>query len=74
MLERTKSWVARDTFGNYVASARTRKQCEEQCRHMGYCPEMDTVSLSESSVLKKLKETPVSHKTSGISKGKEQER
>ena len=74
MLERTKSWVARDAFGNYVASASTRKACEEQCRRMGYCPERDTISLPRSSILKKLQETPTPHKASGPSKGKEQER
>ena len=73
MLERTKSWVARDDFGNYVASARTRKECEAECRRLGYCPERDAVSLPKPSVLKKLQEATVSPKVSGPSRGKEQE-
>lgn len=74
MLERTKSWVAKDAFGNYVASAGTRKECEEQCRRMGYCPESDAVSLSKSSVLKKLQGTPTPQKAPDPAKAKEQER
>lgn len=41
MLERCKEWRAEDSFGNYVASARTRKECEEKCRRLGYCPETE---------------------------------
>ena len=73
MLERTKSWVARDDFGNYVTSARTRKECEDKCRRLGYCPERDVVSLPKPSVLKKLQETTVSSKVSSPSRDKEQE-
>ena len=74
MLEPLKSWVARDDFGNYVTSARRRKDCEAMCRQMGYCPERDTVSRPKASILKKLQEAPPPSKASGSSKGKEQER
>ena len=74
MLEPLKSWVARDDFGNYVTSARRRKDCEALCRQMGYCPERDTVSRPKASILKKLQEAPPPSKASGSSKGKEQER
>ena len=39
MGEYTYSWIARDYWGNYVASARTRKECEQECRYRGYVPE-----------------------------------
>ena len=74
MLEPLKSWVARDDFGNYVTSARRRKDCEALCRQMGYCPERDTVARPKASILKKLQEAPPPSKASGSSKGKEQER
>lgn len=74
MLEPLKSWVARDDFGNYVTSARRRKDCEALCRQMGYCPERDTVSRPKASILKKLQEPPAPSKASGPSRGKEQER
>lgn len=32
-------WVARDRWGNWVASGRTRKDCEKECRTHGYVPE-----------------------------------
>ena len=73
MLERTKSWVAKDDFGNYVTSARTRKECEAECRRLGYCPERDVVSLAKPSVLKKLQEAAAPSKVSSPSKGREQE-
>lgn len=41
MLERTKEWRAVDCFGNYVTSARTKKECEEVCRRLGYVPKSD---------------------------------
>lgn len=34
----TYRWVARDYWNNQVASARTRKECEEECRQKGYIP------------------------------------
>lgn len=74
MLEPLKSWVARDDFGNYVTSARRKKDCEALCRQMGYRPERDTVSRPKPSVLKKLQEANVPPKASGPSKGREQER
>ena len=36
MLEYTYRWVARDCWGNTVASARTRKECEQETRRAGY--------------------------------------
>ena len=33
-------WVARDTWGNWVASGRTRKDCESETRRAGYVPEL----------------------------------
>ena len=33
------TWVARNDWGNWVASGRTRKECEEECRLYGYVPE-----------------------------------
>ena len=41
MLEPSYSWVARDTWGNWVASGRTRKDCEANCRERGYVPRRD---------------------------------
>lgn len=38
MLEATAAWVGRDTFGNEIARARTRKDCEQDCRWKGYTP------------------------------------
>lgn len=71
LLERTKTRVAKDTFGNYVTSARTRKDCEALCRRKGYCPEKDTVSRPKASVLKKLREETAPSKAPGPSKGRE---
>lgn len=31
-------WIARDTWGNWVASGKTRKECEANCRIHGYVP------------------------------------
>lgn len=74
MLEPTKSWVARDDFGNYVTSAKRRKECEALCRQMGYCPERDAVSRPKGSILKKLQEADAPPKASGPSKRREPER
>lgn len=41
LLERTISWIATDCFGNNVASASTRKECEAECRRAGYIPVRD---------------------------------
>ncbi len=38
MFKPTKIWRAEDTFGNFIASGRTRKECEAQCKRMGYKP------------------------------------
>lgn len=32
-------WVARDYWNSWVASGRTRKECEAACRDRGYVPE-----------------------------------
>ena len=32
-------WIAYNDWGNYVASAKTNKECERQCRLYGYVPE-----------------------------------
>jgi len=74
MLERTKTWIAKDAFGNYVTSASTRKDCEALCRRMGYSPEKDMVSLPRASVLKKLREETAPSKASGPSKDRKPER
>ncbi len=31
-------WIARDTWGNWVTSGKTRKECEANCRMHGYVP------------------------------------
>ena len=36
--EYIEKWVARDYWGNWVASGRTRKECEAECRIHGYVP------------------------------------
>ena len=41
MTELVVKWVARDTWGNFVASGRTRKECESNCRLHGYTPRRD---------------------------------
>lgn len=41
-LERTVVWRATDRWGNHVASSRTRKECEAECRRAGYTPVRDT--------------------------------
>ena len=32
-------WVARDRWNNWIASGKTRKECEAECRYRGYVPE-----------------------------------
>ena len=39
MGEYTYTWVARDTWNNYITSARIKKDCEKNCRYYGYVPE-----------------------------------
>ena len=41
MFERTRTWIARDRFGNQVAGGRTRKECESETRRAGYTPVRD---------------------------------
>ena len=41
MLEPTYEWRAYNDWNNYVASGRTRKECERACRLEGYVPELD---------------------------------
>lgn len=41
-LERAVTWRATDDWGNHVASASTRKECEAECRRAGYTPIRDT--------------------------------
>lgn len=41
MFTPTKIWRAEDTFGNFVASGKTRKECEAECRRAGYKPIKD---------------------------------
>ena len=31
-------WIARNDFGNGIAFGRTRKECEADCRRVGYVP------------------------------------
>ena len=31
-------WIARNDFGNGIAVGRTRKECEADCRRVGYVP------------------------------------
>ncbi|WP_300346020.1 hypothetical protein [uncultured Oscillibacter sp.] len=38
MFERAKVWIATDTFENFIASGRTREECEAECRRKGYRP------------------------------------
>lgn len=38
MLDTVYMWIAEDTWGNRVASGRTRKECEANCRRAGYVP------------------------------------
>jgi len=38
MLTPTVSWIARDTWGNWITSGRTRKECEQNCRDLNYVP------------------------------------
>ena len=38
MLEYTYRWIAKDRYGHQVASGKTRKECEAECRHYGYVP------------------------------------
>lgn len=41
MMERTYIWKATDNWGNTVATGRTRKECERDCRAAGYSPVRD---------------------------------
>ena len=41
-LGRAVTWRATDDWGNHVASASTRKECEAECRRAGYTPISDT--------------------------------
>lgn len=41
-LGRAVTWRATDDWGNHVASASTRKECEAECRRAGYTPIRDT--------------------------------
>ena len=36
--EQVVKWIARDTWGNWVTSGKTRKECEANCRTYGYVP------------------------------------
>lgn len=36
--EPTTRWIARDRWGNWIASGKTRKECEKECRLYGYVP------------------------------------
>lgn len=36
--EQVVKWIARDTWGNWVTSGKTRKECEANCRIHGYVP------------------------------------
>ena len=38
MFEYTARWVARDSYGNWITSGRTRRECEQNCRCMNYTP------------------------------------
>lgn len=38
MLEYTYRWVARDYWGNQVASGRTKRECQQETRRAGYTP------------------------------------
>ena len=38
MLEYTYHWVARDYWGNQVASGRTKRECQQETRRAGYTP------------------------------------
>lgn len=38
MLEYAYRWVARDRWGNLVASRRTKKECQQETRRAGYTP------------------------------------
>lgn len=38
-LEYTYRWIATDRWNNQVASGKTRKECETECRRNGYVPE-----------------------------------
>ena len=31
-------WVARDYWGNWIARAKTKKECEKKCRELNYTP------------------------------------
>lgn len=41
MFEPVSEWRAYNDWGNYVASGKTRKECEKECRLYGYVPEID---------------------------------
>lgn len=38
-LEYTYRWITKDYWNNLVASGKTRKECEAECRRNGYVPE-----------------------------------
>lgn len=38
MFELTVRWIARDYWGNWITSGRTRKECEQNCRDLNYTP------------------------------------
>jgi hypothetical protein len=38
MMEYTYRWVARDYWGNRVASGRTKRECQQETRKAGYTP------------------------------------
>lgn len=35
-------WVAKDCWDNSIASCKTRKECEAECRRRGYVPISDS--------------------------------
>ena len=39
--EHLSAWRAEDAWGNYVAQARTKKECEKKTREAGYVPTDD---------------------------------
>ena len=39
--EPVKAWLAKDRWGNTIARARTRRECEQEARRAGYVPVRD---------------------------------
>lgn len=37
-LDSIVKWIARDTYGNWIASGKTRRECEANCRMCNYTP------------------------------------